>query len=536
MRSVRRGDGRRGWGLGLAAAAGWMALLSGLARAEVRLPRLFSDGMVIQRDQAVPVWGWAAAGETVRVRFAGQEKRSRADAGGTWRVELGPVKASAEGRSLVVSGSAGSRAAEVRDVVVGEVWVCAGQSNMEFALERARDGEKEVAAARFPGIRLFGVRPVVAREPRDNVEGAWRACTPASARKFSAVAYLFGREVHQRLRVPVGLIHASCGWTPGEAWMSRDALLAVPELRYIVDRWDAISARHPEARADYAARKKAWEAEAKAAKAAGKAPPPAPKGPPDPMFIHRAAGLYNGAVAPLAPFAMRGVVWYQGETNEVRGHQYRLLFPALIRDWRRTWGGRPFPFLFVQVANVLPPDPQPRMSEWAELRESQAIALALPNTAMAVTIDIGEEKDVHPKNKQDAAHRLALAARARVYGEKGLVYSGPAYERMAVEEGTIRLHFTHTGSGLMAKGGELRHFAIAGADRTFVWADAAIDGATVVVRSPAVPRPVAVRYAWANNPAGCNLYNREGLPAAPFRTDRWTEKTRGYTVLTVDTF
>jgi sialate O-acetylesterase len=233
------------------------------------------------------------------------------------------------------------------------------------------------------------------------------------------------------------------------------------------------------------------------------------------MFLHRASGFFNGCIAPLAPCAMRGVVWYQGETNDSRGYQYRFLFPALIRDWRRAWGGREFPFLFVQVANVLPPDPEPVNSEWAELRESQALALALPNTGMAVTIDIGEENDVHPKNKQDVGHRLALVARARAHGENDLPFAGPTYDRMSVEDGKLRVFFKHIDGGLVCAGERLATFAVAGADRAFVWADAAIDGDTVVVGSDRVRAPVAVRYAWANNPAGCNLYNAAGLPGTP---------------------
>ena len=507
-------------------------LAASTAVGDVRLPRLFSDGMALQRGRAIPVWGWAEAGEEVTVALGAVTRTATAGRDGRWRVSLPPQEAATDA-TLTVSGR---NTITIKDVAIGEVWICSGQSNMEFALERARDGDAEVATADYPDLRLFQVRRVVAKEPREHVDGAWARCTPGTARKFSAVAYFFGREIHRRLEVPVGLIHTSCGWTPAEAWMSREALLAVPELRYIADRWDAITAIHPEAMADYAARRKEWETKAAEAKAAGQRPPAPPKRPVDPMFIHRAAGLYNGTVFPLAPFAMQGVIWYQGETNEVRGYQYRKLFPALIRDWHRTWGGREFPFLFVQVANVLPPDPEPRLSEWAELRESQALALSLPNTAMAVTIDIGEEKDVHPKNKQDVGHRLALPARALVYGEKELVYSGPVYERLKIENGRIRLFFRHIGGGLVARGGTLRHFAIAGADRKFVWAEAEIDGDTVLVHSDRVPEPAAVRYAWANDPAGCNLYNREGLPAVPFRTDDWTEKTRGFTKLTVDSF
>jgi len=500
------------------------------ARADVRLPRIFSDNMVLQRGMRIPVWGWAEPGEKVTVLLGEATKSAKTDRAGRWRVGL-PARAEATDLTLTVRGA---NEIKLTGVAIGEVWICSGQSNMQFALEKALNGQHEAAKANHPGIRLFTVNPVVAAEPRDDVEGSWSVCTAQSAAPFSAVAYFFGRAIHKHLGVPIGLINISQGWTPAEAWMSREAILADPETRYIAERWDAITAVWPQEQAEHAERMAAWKTKSEAAKAAGKPEPPQPRAPIHPMFFHRASGFYNSGIAPLAPIAMRGVIWYQGETNEVRGYQYRRLFPALIRDWRRAWEGRIFPFIYVQVASVLPPDTQPKLSEWAELRESQTLALAEPATAMAVAIDIGEANDVHPKNKQEVGRRLALAARAKAYGEKGLVYSGPMYERMAIEGGSIRIYFTHVGSGLKVRGEKLRHWAIAGEDQKFVWAEAVIDGDTVVVRSDAVPKPVAVRYAWSNNAEGCNLYNREDLPAVPFRTDTWIEKTRGYTKLTLD--
>lgn len=513
-----------------------VALVATLATAVAapELSQLFADHMVLQQQMPVPVWGRAEPGEKVVVRFAGQTKRATADAEGRWRVTLKALKASDEPRELTVQSGDAEPAVRVQDVLVGEVWLCSGQSNMQFELHRAENGGEAAATADCPRIRFFQVVSKVAAAPLRDVKGAWRLCTPQTASNFSAVAYFYGRELQAKLGVPIGLVHASQGWTPGEAWMSREALLAVPELRYIAERWDAVTADYPRAQEVHTQAMETWRKAEAAAKQAGTKVPPQPKAPIDPMFLHRASGFYNGAIAPLAPMAMRGVIWYQGETNEVRGREYGILFPALIRDWRRTWDGREFPFLFVQVASVLPPDPEPVPSEWAELRESQAMALAVPKTGMACTIDIGEEKDVHPKNKLDVGRRLARVARARVYGEKKLVHSGPIYSGMQVEGSRIRVRFKELGGGLVCRGEALKTFAIAGADRKFVNAQAEIDGDSVVVWSEAVADPVAVRYAWANNPEGCNLYNQAGLPALPFRTDTWPGKTDGYRKLFVD--
>jgi sialate O-acetylesterase len=403
---------------------------------------------------------------------------------------------------------------------------------MQFPLSKARDGEAEVKAAKFDGIRMFTVRPVVAGKPAEDVQGRWEVCRPETAGRFSAVAYLFGREIHRVRKVPVGLVHASCGWTPSEAWTPRGALLASPETAYIVRRWDRVC--DPAVQAEYRRALDAWKQEAAKRKAAGEKPPAKPKSPGDPNFIHRASGLWNGSVAPLTACAIRGVIWYQGETNERRGYRYRLEFPILIRAWREAWKRPDLPFLFVQVASVLPPDPQPVASEWAELRESQALALKLAHTGMAVTIDIGEEKDVHPKNKQDVGHRLALVARARVYGED-VPHASAMFKGMRVEGGRARIVLKDTYGGLKTPDGSApKGFAIAGADGRFVYARARIEGDAVVVWSEDVGVPVAVRYAWANNPAGCNLYNAAGLPVCPFRTDDWPAKTQEAKGLVID--
>jgi sialate O-acetylesterase len=489
-----------------------LALLvaTGTGHAEPTLCPLFSDHMVLQQGTRVPVWGRADPGETVSIRFKGQTKEATADAAGKWTILLDPLPSSAEPANLVVASSIGHRPSAISNVLVGDVWVASGQSNMEFPVEKSLNASNEIAAADLPEIRQFRVLRKVAVTPQETVGGAWQVCNPQTVGKFSAVAFFFAREIHRKQNIPIGIIHCSAGWTPAEAWMSREALRSDPDFAYILDRWDEVTA------------------EAERAKAEGRKPRQ------DPLFLHRASGFWNGGIAPLIPYAIRGVIWYQGETNETRGHEYRKLFRALIADWRRAWNRPDLPFLFVQVANVLPPDPEPVPSEWAELRESQALALALPRTGMAVTIDIGEEKDVHPKNKQEVGRRLALIARVLVYGED-LVYSGPIFKGMKNEGSRIRCEFEHVGGGLMTPNdAPLRGFAIAGADRRFVNAQAKIKDDAVVVWNDRVPQPVAVRYAWANNPAGCNLYNRANLPASPFRTDDWPGKTDNCRKLFID--
>lgn len=504
----------------LALVFGFLVGLIPSARAEVRLPHVFGDNMVLQAHARVPVWGWADPGEEVHVLVGDQLKKTRADQDGRWRVDLapldyGPVRFVVEGNNRI----------EFKNVLVGEVWVCSGQSNMEWPVARAMNADKEIATANYPEIRLFKVAKVVADKPLEDTGGSWRVCSPETVRDFSAVGYFFARELHQRLGVPIGMIQSAWGGTPAEAWTSREALEADPELRPILERWDAILANYEQAQRRYEEALRRWREQAQAARQAGKPVPPRPRPPRGPNHPHRPSGLYNGMICPIVPFAIKGVIWYQGESNASRAYQYRKLFRTMIRDWRRTWGQGDFPFLFVQLANFRQRRAEPGESDWAELREAQMMALQEPNTAMAVAIDIGEANNIHPRNKQEVGRRLALAALAIAYGQD-VVYSGPLFDRMEIEGNKVRLHFKHVDGGLVAKGGELRGFAIAGPDRKFVWAKAVIEGDTVVVWSDEVPNPVAVRYGWADNP-DCNLYNKAGLPASPFRTDDWPGITAG---------
>ncbi len=454
--------------------------------------------MVLQRGRKVPIWGTVQPNEWIAVSFRHQTLRAQADAEGRFRVEIGPFEAGGPDPLFI----GGQRRKAVRDVMVGEVWLCAGQSNMDWSVQQSQDAEAEITAATFPQIRLFQTKKGVAGEPQADTEGSWQACAPETVAGFSAVGYSFGRALHQQLGVPIGLIQSAVGGTPAEAWTSRGALEADPALRPLVEKWDAIVRDHPQRLAE-------WQAAVDQAKAAGAEPPAEPPGP---THTHRASGLYNAMIAPLVPFALAGAIWYQGESNAARAHQYRALFPALILDWRRAWDFD-LPFLFVQLASYKVAQPQ----AWAELREAQLRALTLPHTGMAVTIDIGDPADIHPGNKQEVGRRLSLWALAQVYGVD-VPYSGPLFERAAVEGDAIRVHFRHAG-GLAARGGEaLRGLEIA-AEGDFVEAQASIDGETVLVRSASVPRPAHVRYAWTDDAMHANLVNAAGLPASPFRSD-----------------
>ncbi len=504
-------------GLALAAAVlGW----PGVGLADVRPNPLFTDGVVLQRGRPVPVWGTADEGEKVSVRFGGQEVSATAGPDGKWSVRLaelaagGPSVLTIEGKNKV----------EVADVLVGEVWVCSGQSNMEWTLEKAAEGPVELPRVADPQLRLFTVAHAVADEPMPTVKrtpgrgpGAWLAAEPASAAKFSAVAYFFGRDLRKAVGVPVGLIHSSWGGTPAEAWTGRKALESDPATRTVLDDYARALERLPEAEAKYQVALAAHRQAVAAARAEGKPAPAAPRAPMGPTTPHP-TGLYNGMIAPLQPFAIRGAIWYQGESNASRAHQYRTLFPLMIRDWRADWGQGDFPFLFVQLAPYRKIVAEPGESDWAELREAQArTARAVPAAAMAVITDVGDENDVHPKRKEPVGARLALAARALAHGEP-VVASGPEYAGMAVDGDRVTLRFNGVGKGLVARDGTLRGFAVAGDDRKFVAAEAEIKGETVEVRSDKVPHPVAVRFGWAAYPV-VNLWNEDGLPASPFRTD-----------------
>ena len=492
-------------------AAAFLLILGSLGtardlKAELKLHALFSDGMVLQSDFACPVWGTVEPGEEVTVSIGGQKKTAKAGADGKWSVKLDPLKTGGP-HELIVGGR---NTVTVRDVLIGEVWVCSGQSNMEWTVEKSNSPAEEKAAANFPKIRHFLVPRRQEAAPVADVVGSWKTCSPETVGGFTAVGYYFGRELHQKLNVPVGLIHTSWGGTAAEVWTSKRVIDGTAALKPMAENYDKRLKKYEE---DLAA----FKAAAEKAKAEDKPAPKAPGG--KPMMP---SCLYNGMIANIIPYGIKGAVWYQGESNASRAKEYQTLFPAMIKNWREDWGQGEFPFGFVQLANYRARKDQPADSDWAELREAQTMTLSLPKTGMAVIIDIGDAKDIHPRNKQDVGRRLALWAQAQVY-QKDIVYSGPLYESMKVEDGKIRLAFKHAGGGLEAKGEKLTGFSIAGEDRTFHWAEAKIDGKSVVVSSPEVAKPVAVRYAWADNPE-CNLYNKDGIPASPFRTDDWPRK------------
>ncbi len=492
----------------------------------LRLPALFGDGMVLQRGAEVPVCGWAEPGVDVTVQLDRIRFSTQADAAGTWHLRIGPFEATGKPLRMIVT--AGKVTKIYQDILIGDVWLCSGQSNMEWPVHMSQDAPQEIADANHPKIRLFKVPHAAKPEPLEDIapdesDGRWRACTPESVKSFSAVGYFFGRKTHADLDgVPIGLIQSTWGGTTAEAWTSWPALTGQPAAKSILERFARRRAQFASQTKTYPEKITHWKDEKARAKAEGRPyDSPEPRRPADPRYSSSGpASLYNGMIAPLIPYAIKGAIWYQGESNARRSEQYRQLFPGLIRDWRGAWAQGDFPFLFVQLANYRAVAESPGPSHWAELREAQTMTLALPKTGMAVAIDVGEAKDIHPKDKQTVGHRLALSAQAIAYGEK-IVYSGPIYKSMTREGNKIRLRFEQTGSGLtVGTEKELKGFEIAGKDRKFVWASAQIDGPAVLVWSKEVPGPVAVRYAWADNPV-CNLYNKEGLPASPFRTDIW---------------
>ena len=377
---------------------------------------------------------------------------------------------------------------------------------------------QEVAAANYPNIRMFSGAWRRSYEPQTAIEGVWKICTPENVKEFSAIGYFFARDLQKKLDVPVGILTETYGASTAQAWIRREALAADPELKPMLDKFDADVAAYKTNPPDMTAALKRWEEAAAKAKADGKAAPRRPGDRNPTQDQHNPTVMFNGMIAPIIPCAIKGVLWYQGESITGNRNLFPKLNETLIQDWRKLWGYE-FPFFFVQLAANKAPATGPGNSGIATVRELQTKALDLPGTGMAVTIDIGDAGNVHPKNKQDVGDRLTRIALAKTYGRK-MEYSGPMYESMKVEGNTVRIKFTHIGGGLVAKGGPLKQFAIAGADGKLVWADAKIDKKTVVVSSPQVTGPVAVRYAWADNPEGCNLYNTDGLPAVPFRTDK----------------
>lgn len=636
-----------------------------------KLAAVFTDNMVLQQAAVVPVWGTAGHGIIVRICFAGQEKSARTNSKGNWQVNLEPLAANSIPQDMIISANDAAHTRLVlRNILVGEVWVCSGQSNMEWPVARSQNQDIEIAGANFTGIRLLTIPRLVAEKPLKEIKaGAWTVCNQETAANFSAVGYFFGRELHRRLDLPVGLINASWGGTAAEAWTSKKSLLENPELAELVPQYERNISNLTELNAKYekenrlltqktrdvknegyprgwadipapagewndmelpgvwqsrglnfsgilwfrkeielpvewvgrelrlsigatdksdttyfnnikvggvtmADRPDAWSflrsytvpanlagngknviaVRVHSDRFAGGMTGPAvnmnlscpalpgsppirlagvwkyaiennygqiniPPPPPGPNNPNSPSGLFNGMISPLLPFALRGAIWYQGESNANRAVQYQTLFPALIRDWRKHWGRGEFPFLFVQLANYMAEQSGPvETSQWAELREAQTMTLRLPNTGMATTIDIGNAEDIHPQNKQDVGLRLALNALAKVYGRIDVAYSGPMFKTATREGKALRIHFDHVNGGLKCRGEKPLGFAIAGVNRKFVWAQAEIDGNTVLAQATEVSEPQFVRYAWADNPI-CNLYNGAGLPAVPFRSD-----------------
>jgi sialate O-acetylesterase len=486
-------------------------VLVSTAGADVRLPRVIGANMVLQRDTALPIWGWAAPGESVTVTIAGQEAKATADGKGLWRVNLAALPAGGPHEMVV----AGKNQVKLPNIMVGEVWLCSGQSNMAMTVSGVRDGEKEAQAANFPNIRLFSVPRRPAGEPMSDVDGAWSACAPGTAGGFSAVAYFFGRKIHQELNVPVGLINSSWGGTRIEPWTPPEGFAAVPKIEALSKQVQDTITGYRQNLPKGLEKLEAWIAQARKALADGEVIPDMPNVG-HPLGSHtQPTGLYNGMIHGLVPFAIRGALWYQGEGNRGDGMGYAPKMEALIKGWRGAWKQGDFPFYYVQLA------PYRFDISMARIWEGQAAAQAVPNAGMAVTVDIGDLNDIHPRNKQDVGLRLALLALARDYGRKEVVCSGPVFKDFAVEDDKARVRFEGIGGGLVASDGKpLVNFEVAGEDKAFVDAAATIDGVSVLVSSPKVPKPVAVRYLWKWQ-AQPNLANKEGLPAAPFRTDDW---------------
>ncbi|NSL88004.1 sialate O-acetylesterase [Chitinophaga sp. Mgbs1] len=472
----------------------WM-ILSCLAivlrvSANVTLPAFFTDGMVLQRNQPLYIWGWSDKHEKVTVRFRQQQQSVKAGSDGRWMVKLQPEAAGGP-FALTVSGK---NTIALKDVLVGEVWICSGQSNMEFQVKDVTNAAAEIKNAGYPEIREFTVKRMVAKEPQQDVmPGAWLPATTAHVAEYSAVSYFFARELFQRLHVPVGLIHTSWGGTQVEAWISKAGFLNSNEFREMMSQpWGIDSIKGPNS---------------------------------------YPGALFNAMIHPLIPYAVKGAIWYQGESNVTRAWQYRTSFPLMIADWRSRWQQPAFPFYFVQLTSFdanhgKREGNSANGSTWAELREAQQQTLSVPGTGMAVTTDIGEEKDIHPRNKQDVGKRLAVNVLKNVYAQE-IVPGGPVFSKMDISGNKALISFADPGAGLIVQDryGYIRGFEAAGEDQHFYYAQAQLQEGRVVVTCDQVSRPVAVRYNWADVTDG-NLFNREGYPAAPFRTDQWKVSTQ----------
>jgi sialate O-acetylesterase len=492
--------------------------ISQLVSAQVRLPAIISDNMVLQQNSKVALWGCAQPGEKVTIvnNWNNKTVTTDADASGKWLTYIRTTKAGGPYQLTF----RGSNTVEVKNILLGEVWLSSGQSNMEFFVGKTKNSsyngvvnyDQVIKDANHPDIRLIDVPNKVADEPQADFRGEWKLCTSKTIDTFSAVAYFFAREINKATGFPVGIINSTWGGTPAEAWTKKEVLQSDPELKPIMVRYQKALDVFPEENEKYRAALTAWRSDSSKTKGA------APRGPLGPNSNQSPSRLYNGMIVPVEPFTIKGVIWYQGESNAVRAFQYRKLFPAMINNWRSDWNNSKLPFYFVQIS--------PHRSQNAEIRDAQLYAYRhVPYTGIAVTTDNGDSLNIHPRNKELVGKRLSLWALHNEYGQKNLVVSGPLYKSMKVEGNKIRISFDFD-KGLVAKDGDLKEFTIAGEDERFVPAKAKIEGNSVIVWSDEVKSPKAVRFAWSNVPHP-NLFNGAGLPASPFRTDNWKLTTEG---------
>ena len=495
------------------ASFAWLSSTPALA---LNLPRFFSDNMVLQRDMPVKIWGWADPGQEVEVSFAGQKMTSKAGPDGRWAATLAPLPANAEPTEISIS--AGDKKISIKNVLVGEVWICSGQSNMEWVLNNTHNAKEAIAAANFPAIRQFKVKLTTNPKPQSDVSGDWSVCAPATAPNFTAVGYHFALQLHQKLNVPIGLLNTSWGGTRIEPWTDPEGFTVSPKLKDISDliaNADEVHRKNQAAKLDQF---ETWIKESREALEKKSGLPTFPGAMPD-HPLNRAdqpTAIYNAMVAPLVPYAFRGAIWYQGESNNGEGMLYYEKMRALISSWRNLWKQGDFPFLYVQLAPYRYGRPEALPGIW----EAQTEALSIPNTGMAVITDIANVSDIHPRNKEEVGRRLSLWALSKTYQKGGIEFSGPLYKSMKIDGSRIILTFDHAHGLKSLDGKPLGWFTVAGADKSFVEAKAEISGHTLIVSSEAVAAPVAIRFGW-NELAEPNLANGAGLPASPFRTDRW---------------
>jgi sialate O-acetylesterase len=490
------------------------------AHAELKLPAIISDHMVLQQKQSNPIWGWDSPGTKITVTFAGQTKTAETGPDGRWQVKLDPLPASDQPQTLTVTGS---EKREISDVLIGEVWMCSGQSNMQFSLGNDWNGDVEAASSKLPNLRLIKVPAVGTQEPQKDFKGKWKATTPETCVGFSAVGFIFGRYLHNTLGVPVGLIDNSWGGSWAEAWVRRESLEKDPRFKSLMESTvkKETELSDPAEKAKYDEQMAKWKEEAAKAKAENKRAPAPPSSPQQWLTGNsRPGNIFNGVVHPTIGYSIKGVIWYQGESNAGRPREYRDLFPFMIEQWRKEWQQGEFPFYWVQLADFMAEKKQPGQSSWAELREAQTMTMKLPNSGQAVIIDLGEGKDIHPRNKHDVAARLVRWALVKDYGMT-MPYRSPEFKSMEINGRKVTVNFDCFGDALRTFDvPDAVGFAVCGEDKVWHWAKGSVKGDNKVeLTCDEVEKPIAVRYAWADNPV-CNLFSQHGLPVTPFRTDK----------------